>query len=230
VTSATGTGGLEKQLFDIDAVMAAVEVAVKDMPPPSMFQLRAEGFTSPFEQLVACIISIRSLEETSLPVSRELFAVARTPKAIRDLPVERIEELIHRSTFADRKARQIQEIARIVADRYDGELPCDAVLMQSFAGVGPKCANLAVGVACDQPTIPVDIHVHRVTNRWGYVHTKTPEQTLVALEAILPMAYRPGINRVLVPFGKYHCTGVRPKCSSCPVLSMCRQVGVTAHR
>lgn len=219
-----------KQPFDIDAVMTAIGRFVAGMPAPSMFQLRDEGFATPFAQLVACIISIRTLEEVSLPVARELLTVAPTAETLLALPVARIEKLIHRSTFAERKAEQIHEIARIVVERHGGELPCDGEVMQSFAGVGPKCANLALGIACGAPTIPVDTHVHRVTNRWGYVHTKTPQQTLAALEKILPLAYRPEINRLLVPFGKYHCTGVRPKCSTCPVLEMCRQAGVTSHR
>lgn len=220
----------DKLPFDIDVVMARIREFVKEMPAPSMFQLRDEGYATPFEQLVACIISIRTMEETSLPVSRQLFAVARTPAEMLALHVDRIEGLIHQSTFSERKAEQIKAIARIVVERYGGELPCDAEVMQAFSGVGPKCANLALGIACDQPTIPVDIHVHRVTNRWGYVRAKTPEQTLVELEQKLPMEYRPEINELLVPFGKYHCTGVRPKCSICPVLDMCRQIGVTGRR
>lgn len=219
-----------KQPFDIDLVMSRIRAFVREMPAPSMFQLRDEGFATPFEQLVACIISIRTLEEVSLPVSRALFAAARTPAEMQALGVPRIEELIHSSTFAERKAAQIAEIARIVVEEYGGELPCDGDVMQSFAGVGPKCANLALGIACGQPTIPVDIHVHRVTNRWGHVRTKTPEQTLAALEAVLPTAYRPEINELLVPFGKFHCTGVRPKCSTCPVYGMCAQVGVKSPR
>ena len=102
--------------------------------------------------------------------------------------------------------------------------------MQSFQGIGPKCANLALGIACNQQRISLDIHVHRVCNRWGYVRTRTPEQTMGALETILPPEYWVEINERLVPFGKHICTGVRPKCSSCPVLEMCRQVGVTSHR
>jgi endonuclease-3 len=233
VTEEVTTGDIEhgdKLPFDIDVVMARVRKAVRDLPAPSMFQLRDEGYASPFEQLIAGIISIRTLEETSLPVSRRLFEVARAPNDLLQLEVDEIERLIHESNFSERKAVQIREIARIVVEQYGGELPCDSEVMQSFSGVGPKCANLALGIACGLPTIPVDIHVHRVTNRWGYVNAKTPEQTLVQLEAVLPLEYRPEINEVLVPFGKYHCTGVRPKCSTCPVLDMCRQVGVTSHR
>jgi endonuclease-3 len=98
----------------------------------------------------------------------------------------------------------------------------------SFHGVGPKCANLALGIACGLPLIGVDIHVHRVTNRWGYVQTATPEKTMTALQEKLPRAYWVEINALLVPFGKHVCTGTRPKCSTCPLLEMCRQVGVTS--
>ena len=103
--------------------------------------------------------------------------------------------------------------------------------LTSFAGVGPKCANLVLGIACDQPSgIPVDIHVHRVTNRWGYVRTTTPAKTMLALAENLPKRYWVEINRLLVPFGKHICTGKSPRCSACPVLEMCQQVGVTEHR
>jgi endonuclease III len=214
------------QPFEIHEAMRRVTDAVRDMPTPSMFQLAADGFDSSFEQLVACIISIRTLEETSLPVSRRLFAVARTPAQVAALDVAEIERLITPSTFADRKAAQIQAIARQVLSEHGGELPCDGEVMQSFSGVGPKCAQLTLGIACGQPTIPVDIHVHRVTNRWGYIATKTPEQSLVALEAVLPMEYRPSINRLVLPFGKYICTGPTPRCLSCPLAEMCPKVGV----
>jgi endonuclease III len=100
----------------------------------------------------------------------------------------------------------------------------------SFAGVGPKCANLALGIACDEKVISVDIHVHRITNRWGYVKTSSPEKTIDALAAKLPKKYWIEINALLVPFGKHICTGQRPKCSTCPVLEYCQQVGVTSYR
>jgi endonuclease-3 len=103
-------------------------------------------------------------------------------------------------------------------------------VLTSFHGVGPKCAHLVLGIACGQPYIGVDIHVHRATNCWGYVRTATPERTMAALEEKLPQRYWVEINKLLVPFGKHVCTGVAPKCSTCPVLAMCRQVGVTSFR
>jgi endonuclease III len=215
---------------DIHEAMRIVTEAVRDMPKPSMFQLFDEGFSTPFEQLIACIISIRTLEETSLPVSRRLFAVARTPDQVAALPVPELEELITPATFPEPKAANIHAIAVRVRDEFGGALPCDGAVMQEFTGVGPKCANLALGIACGQPTIPVDIHVHRVINRWGYVHTKTPEQTLKALVPKLPMEYRPSINRLLLPFGKYICTGGTPRCLACPLIDICPKIGVAKAR
>jgi endonuclease-3 len=141
-----------------------------------------------------------------------------------------IDRLIRTSSFHDRKAEQILALARRVLSEFGGELPCDAEILMSFSGVGLKCSNLTLGIACNQLRVSADIHVHRVTNRWGYVSTSTPEGTSQALEAKLPQRYWVEINRLLVPFGKHICTGRLPHCSTCPVLEMCRQVGVVAHR
>ena len=196
----------------------------------AMFELAERGHGSLFEQLVGCIISIRTLDEVSLPTALALFERADTPQALAKLSVAQIDALIHASAFHGAKARQIHEIARRTVDEFGGTLPCDPDVLTSFNGVGPKCANLALGVACGRAAIGVDIHVHRVTNRWGVVAARTPEQTMTALERVLPKRYWVEINRLLVPFGKHVCTGARPKCSTCPVLEYCRQVGVTTHR
>ena len=196
----------------------------------AMFDLAERGHGSLFEQLVACIISIRTLDEVSLPVALELFERAPTPAAVAKLSVAQIDRLIHASSFHSGKARQIRDIALRTVGDFGGKLPCDAEVLMAFKGVGPKCANLALGVACGQSRIGVDIHVHRVTNRWGAVHTRTPEQTMTALEVALPKRYWIEINRLLVPFGKHVCKGRLPKCSTCPVLQYCRQVGVAEHR
>lgn len=221
---------MEKGPFDIDVVMERVAEAVRPFPKAAMFELAEKGHSSPFEQLIGCILSIRTYDEVSLPVSLNLFARARTPQEIAAMDVAELTKLIQRSSFAERKAEQIIAIARQVATEYGGELPCDRELLLSFSGVGPKCANLALGIACDEKVISVDIHVHRITNRWGYVAAKTPEKTMVALQAKLPEKYWIEINRLLVPFGKHVCTATRPRCSTCPVLAMCQQVGVEEHR
>lgn len=199
----------------------------------AMFILRDEGYTSVFEQVVAAIISVRTTEEVTIPASRRLFAAARTPDAIARLGVEKIAELISPAMYRDAKARDIHAIAVVARDRFGGTLPCNAEVLDAFHGVGPKVANLAVAAsdACDQPSgIPVDIHVHRVTNRWGIISAKTPNESQAQLEAILPRKYWAEINRLLVPFGKFICTGRAPKCSTCPMNRLCEKVGVTEHR
>jgi len=221
---------VEKRPFDVGVALERIEQAVQPWPKAALFQLAEEGFTSVFEQLLACMISIRTYDEVTLPVSRALFARVRTPAQLLQLPWEELDRLIGASTFHERKAHQMLAIARQVEESHGGVLPGDRDVLLSFAGVGPKCANLVLGVACGTPVISVDIHVHRVTGRWGYVKASTPEKTLVALEQTLPERHWIDINRLLVPFGKHVCTGNRPKCSSCPVLDMCQQVGVTEHR
>lgn len=219
-----------KEPFDLDIALARVAEAVRPFPKAAMFELAERGYRTPFQQLVACVISIRTRDEDSLPISIRLFEAAPTPAAIAALSPAQIEALIRPATFHERKAGQIREIARRVVADHGGELPCDADVMRSFAGVGVKCANLALGIACGQARVSVDVHVYRIVNRWGYVRTATPEQTTEALERLLPDRYRVAINALLVPFGKHLCTGVAPRCSTCPVLDMCRQVGVTSHR
>lgn len=221
-----------KRRFDIDDAMDRIRQSIADagVADAAMFALASEGYTSLFEQLVACIISIRTLDETMLVCARKLFARARSPAAIAALPVRSIDALIRQSGFHEAKARQIREIARRTVTEFGGELPCRFDVLTSFNGVGPKCANLALGIACGESRIGVDVHVWRITNRWGYIAAPTPQQAMFALERKLPKRYWVEINRLLVPFGKHVCTGRLPKCSTCPVLDMCRQVGVTEHR
>lgn len=211
--------------FEIETVFDCLRTFIQDYPKAAMFQLADEGYRSTFEQLVSCIISIRTYDETSLPVSRRLFAQANTPQAVSELSVAEIETLIKESTFAERKAMQIHAIATELVDHHSGELPCDLQVMLGFKGVGPKCAHLALGIACNQPHISVDIHVHRVVNRWGLVATKTPEKTTQALMAKLPKSYWIEVNQLLMPFGKYVCKQ-RPQCDRCPIADQCAKVGV----
>ncbi|MGF1491751.1 MAG: hypothetical protein ACFBSC_04710 [Microcoleaceae cyanobacterium] len=217
---------LTTQNFDIDQVIELLRDAVQPFPKAAMFQLAEEGFNSLYEQLISCIISIRTYDETSVPVSRRLFAQARTPAQMVELSTAKILELIQDCTFPENKAEQIRQISQQILQEFQGELPPDPQILTEFKGVGPKCAHLALGVALDYPCISVDVHVHRVTNRWGYVATKAPEKTMKALENQLPQQYWVEINRLLVPFGKHICRGNQPKCNSCPLEMMCAQVGV----
>ncbi|HJU05339.1 MAG TPA: endonuclease III [Nitrospiraceae bacterium] len=221
---------VRKRSFEIPSAFQKIGKAIEPFPKAAMFQLADEGFSSPFEQLVACLISVRTRDETTVPVARRLLSVARTPADLAELSNERIYELIHGSMFRETKARQIRDIALRIVQEYGGALPCDETVLLSFPGIGPKCAHLVLGIACDQPAISVDTHVHRITNRWGFVTESTPEKTMLALQQKLPKMFWVEINRLLVPFGKHICTPALPKCSTCPVLKMCRQVGVAKHR
>jgi endonuclease-3 len=219
-----------KRPFDIHEVIRRIRLEVKQFADAAMFDLADRGFPTAFHQLVACIISVRTLDEVSLPAALRLFDAAPTAQKVSRLAVRKIAQLIKPASFYETKAANIRELARRVAEEYEGKLPCDFDIMTSFRGVGPKCANLTLGIACGATAISVDIHVHRVTNRWGFVQTAAPEATRQDLEERLPKTYCVEINRLLVPFGKHVCTGRLPKCSICPVLEYCRQLGVTEHR
>jgi len=219
-----------KKPFDVPLAVARLREATRPYPKAALFERAAEGHGSLFQILIACIISIRTYDEVTIPAARRLFAQAATPARMAALAHREIDRLIEPCTFHEPKARTIRAIAQETLDEYGGELPCDRETLLSFKGVGPKCANLALGIVCNLPLISVDIHVHRVTNRWGIVAEPTPEKTMVALQNELPQESWVEINALLVPFGKHVCTGSKPKCTTCPLLEMCRQVGVISHR
>ena len=215
-----------KQPFDIDEVFVRLRTACAALPKAAMFDLRDRGFGTPFEQLISSLISARTLEHMTMAVSLRLFAVARAPDAVVALGEDELVRLLHGATFPEPKARDILALSRAIRDEHSGQVPDTLEGLTAFRGVGPKIAALTLAVGFGQPAIPVDIHVHRVANRWGYVATSTPERTLAALQAKLPRQYWIEINERLVPFGKYICTGPAPRCRDCLLLSMCRQVGV----
>ena len=216
--------------FDVPLAFEAIAKSIAPFPKAAMFQLSEDGFSSLWEQLIACVLSIRTYDEVSGPAAERLFARARTPQETLQLTVEEIDALITPSTYHENKAPQILEMAQRVVAEYDGTLPADRDVIMSLRGVGPKCAALSLGIACGQPLISVDVHVHRVVNRWGIIATKTPEATMKKLQALLPETLWIDVNRLLMPFGKHLCTDHLPCCSTCPVLTMCEQRGVTKHR
>jgi endonuclease-3 len=219
-----------KEPFDIDEAFRRLRRAVAGLPKAAMFDLRDRGYASPFEQLVGSLISARTRDETTITVCLRLFAEARTPEAMITLGEARLARLLRGASFAEAKARDLIALSDRIVAEHGGGVPDTMEGLVAFRGVGPKIAALTLAVGFGRAAIAVDIHVHRVVNRWGYVATATPEQTMAALAARLPERYWVEINERLVPFGKSICTGIRPKCSSCPLLSMCRQVGVTSHR
>jgi endonuclease III len=222
--------GSVKEPFDIDEVFRRLRIALEGQTKAAMFDLRDRGYSSPFEVLVGSLISARTRDETTIAVCLRLFEVARTPCQLAALDETELVLLLSGASFAEVKARDLFAMARKVQDEYGGVVPDSFDELVSFRGVGPKIANLTLAVGFGRAALAVDIHVHRITNRWGYVSTSTPEKTLAALAARLPKRYWIEINERLVPFGKLICTGTAPKCSTCPLLSMCQQVGVTRHR
>lgn len=219
-----------KEPFEVDEVFRRLRRVTATLPKAAMFELRDRGYGSPFEQLVASLISARTRDETTVPVCVRLFEVGRTPEALMNLPQATLVRLLHGVTFPEPKARDIKSLAKQIVEEHGGRVPDTAAGLTTFRGIGPKIAALTLGVGFHKPAIAVDIHVHRVTNRWGYLQTSTPEQTMHVLEAKLPKRYWIEINERLVPFGKFVCTGTRPKCSSCALLSLCLQVGVSNPR
>jgi endonuclease-3 len=219
-----------KKAFNLPDMLFRIGEAITPYPKAAMFHLYEKGYSSLFEQLISCIISIRTLDETTIPLSEKLFSIARTPADLLKLSPEKLEQLLIGTQYPGQKAYTMLGIAKAAMDNYGGRLPADYEKLTELKGVGPKCAKLALGVAEGYPGISVDVHVHRVVNRWGFVDTKTPEQTMKELEKKVPEKSWIDINRLLMPFGKHICVLHSPFCSTCPVLAYCRQVGVTKHR
>jgi endonuclease-3 len=176
------------------------------------------------------LISARTRDEETLAIGLRLFERANTPEALAALDEATLVKLLHGAAFADAKARDLIALSKAIVEDHDGQIPDTLEGLTVFRGVGPKIAALTLAVGFGKPAIAVDIHVHRIVNRWGYVQAATPEKTLEALAIKLPEPYWVEINERLVPFGKFICTGVRPRCSTCPLLSICEQVGVTSDR
>jgi endonuclease-3 len=190
----------------------------------------AKESRDPFRVLIACVLSLRTKDKTTADASRRLFALAHTPRAMRKLPLRRIEQAIYPVGFYRNKARQIKDICRRLLAHYDGRVPDSIDELLTFNGVGRKTANLTVTVGFNKPGICVDIHVHRISNRWGYVKTKTPEETEEALRKKLPKPYWITYNDLLVPYGQNLCQPVSPWCSKCKLIKYCDRVGVTKSR
>jgi endonuclease-3 len=216
--------------FDIDEAFHRLRRAVANLPKAAMFDLRDRGFGSPFEQLVGSLISARTRDETTLAVCLRLFPVAHTPAQMAALDPDDLTRLLHGASFPESKARDLIALSRQIVTQHNGFVPDTLDALNAFRGVGPKIAALTLAVGFGQPAIAVDVHVHRIVNRWAYVATTTPDQTAAALALKLPERYWIEINERLVPFGKSICTGIRPRCSTCPLLEMCPQVGVMSHR
>jgi endonuclease-3 len=197
--------------------------------PTAMAEVAAEQ-PDPFRVLIACILSLRTQDATTRDASERLFRVADTPAAMVQLSPARIARLIFPVGFYRTKARVIRDISRDLLARFQGAVPSDLEALLTLKGVGRKTANLVVTVGFERPGICVDVHVHRISNRLGFVRTASPDQTELALRAKLPRRYWIGLNDLLVAFGQNVCRPLSPHCSRCPVARWCRRIGVSRAR
>jgi len=184
----------------------------------------------PFRVLIACLLSLRTKDETTGPAAVRLFALADRPETMRRLPAKQIERAIFPVGFYRTKARVVLGVCRDLLERFEGQVPDDIDRLLTLKGVGRKTANLVVTQGFNKPGICVDIHVHRISNRLGYVKTKNPTETETALRKQLPRRYWIGYNNLFVSFGQNICHPVSPRCSECPVRPRCARVGVTRSR
>jgi endonuclease III len=192
--------------------------------------LIAEASDSPFKVLISCILSLRTQDSTTAHASHRLFALADSPETMVRLTAKKIQRAIFPVGFYRTKAKTILEICRTLIEKYSGKVPDEIDELLKLKGVGRKTANLVVTLGYNKPGICVDTHVHRISNRWGYVKTATPEKTEVALRAKLPKQYWIEYNDLLVSFGQQLCRPISPLCSQCPVAKYCDRVDVTTRR
>jgi endonuclease-3 len=210
-------------------VVPRVERAVEEHKIPSVSEV-AGTERDPFKILISTVISLRTKDEVTIEASKRLFAEAPDPAAMRGLDEEKIRELIYPAGFYRVKAKNIREICRILIGKHGGRVPGDRDSLLALPGVGLKTANLTLSIGYGQPYICVDTHVHRISNRLGWVSTSTPEKTEKALMEVLPQHFWIQINELFVRFGQALCSPVSPRCSLCPLAERCPRLGVKKSR
>jgi len=213
----------------ISKVLRLVRLAISAWEPTALGKI-AEESRDPFRVLISCILSQQTKDQVTEAASERLYRLADRPDTILELSERRIAGAIYPVSFYRTKARTIREVCRVLLTRFAGQVPDRLEALLSLNGVGRKTANLVVTVGYRKPGICVDTHVHRISNRWGYVTTTTPEQTEMALRRKLPKRHWISYNDLLVPFGQHLCRPISPFCSRCPVERWCAKIGVTIHR
>ena len=211
-------------------VVARLRRAAPAWDTTALAAVARETARDPFRILIGCLLSLRTKDETTGPASARLFALADTPAGILALPTRTIERAIFPVGFYRTKARVLHRVCRDLIERFDGRVPSDLDALLTLHGVGRKTANLVVTFAFGLPGICVDTHVHRISNRLGWIRTRTPAHTEAALRERLPRRHWIGLNDLLVSFGQNLCRPTSPHCSCCPVQDLCPRVGVQRSR
>ena len=214
----------------ITAALRIVKREIRQWEEPVLGVVARESNRDPFRILISCLLSLRTKDKTTREASARLFALAHQPATMLTLPLKKIERAIYPVGFYRTKAKSIHAICRRLLDAYEGAVPDSIEELVTLSGVGRKTANLVVTVGYGKPGICVDIHVHRISNRWGYVRTKTPEKTEQALRRKLPTPHWITFNDLLVPYGQNLCQPVSPFCSKCKLNDVCDRVGVRQSR
>lgn len=220
---------IQRQTFDIDRFVETLAAVYRDWNSPIITFIANRGAT-PFEILVSTLLSLRTKDDVTSEAASRLFQKARTPEQLLALGEPAIAKLIYPVGFYPTKAKRLVEISSIILDRHRGEVPDTLEALLELPGVGRKTANLVLVEGFKKDAICVDTHVHRISNRIGYVDTRTPEQTEFALREILPRKHWIRYNELLVAFGQVLCRPISPFCSRCPVSDMCPRIGVEKSR
>ncbi len=211
------------------AVIGIVRKKVREWRPP-IGQV-VSWTKDPYQVLISCLISLRTKDEVTSVATDKLFSLAKTPKKMLALSYEAIEKAIYPVGFYKTKAKTIKHVSQRILDDYNGKVPDTIDELIKLKGVGRKTANLVVGLGYNQPAMCVDTHVHRISNRLGYVKTKNPHETEFALREKLPQKYWIEYNELLVNYGQHICAPISPKCDSeCVIKEFCPQIGVGKHR
>ena len=208
-------------MVDIDKVVATLKKAKQ---PQSEFVKLMDSFKDPYLVLIACILSLRTNDRTTYPATLRMLKLAKTPQEMIKVNEEELAKAIYPVGFYKNKAGQIIELSKILVEKYDGKVPCDIEELCKFRGVGRKTANLVLSEGFNEPAICVDVHVHRIFNRLGYLKTKNPEETEFTLREKLPKKYWIPINSLLVTHGQNVCKPLKPLCDKCPVEKYCDKV------
>jgi endonuclease-3 len=202
--------------------------AIRSMQDPAVEKIAEDTQEDPFQVLVATLLSAQTKDAVTAAASERLFKVARTPKTMAALPVSRIEKLIYPVSFYRTKARHVKQACRQILDDFGGVVPHTMDELLTLAGVGRKTANLVLILShASRDNICVDTHVHRISNRLGWVKTRTPDQTEQALYKVVPRKWWPDVNLYLVTWGQNVCKPVYPRCRACVASTMCPRAGVT---
>jgi endonuclease-3 len=214
---------------DWDLELGAIEAVTRNFPDPSVNEIES-SFSTPWGVLVSTIISLRTKDAVTLKASIKLLTEARDPQALLDIGEERVADLIYPAGFYHTKASNLVRISQILIEQYNGVVPGNREALLAFPGVGLKTANLVLGIGFRIPAICVDIHVHRIANRRGWLVSDKPDLTERLLREILPEKWWIDINKILVSFGQRVCTPLSPHCSTCLVSGDCPREGVDRTR